>query len=243
MNELSTNSVRKNTLDVHKPQYSHKQSDIDAFANSLQKFEEKNEKQLDGESLIHGQSVHANHPLTDKVTQVLFEDSLAVESKTGNGLNSTISETQVTEHKEMLSGFDELGANEDSPLETNVFEATLDASSVQWSPPNGLESAEAMINNPSSLTLDDFTTLLEQGWTPKSPNNDQMWRFALQNTVSPVAEIVLKSDASQSGAWSVSLTVNENDKTMLNQHLDQLRERLDKLGNNFDVVELSEENA
>jgi len=91
------------------------------------------------------------------------------------------------------------------------------------------------------MTLHDFTFLLEQGWTPRPPGGERVWQFRLQDTGFPLARIMLKNDGTANGSWSVALTVHGKEKQILSQGLQQLRDRLEKLGNSVTNVDIVEE--
>ncbi len=123
-----------------------------------------------------------------------------------------------------------------------AFEAILDNAMPHWlSPGETQTNQEIAFVGASIMTLDEFTSLLEQGWIPKSTNGMQVWRFSLSNSSLPITQIVLSSDDYKNGSWSVVLRVHAGitaENVILSQLLQQLKNRLERINSSVNSVDM-----
>jgi len=239
MNEIS-HTQRKPTLSsstkVNAPP---KQADVDDFDRSLRRLEKEPQDNT---------NVNQNQLNQNQLNQ--FMQKQPVSENVNLRVNETVEENGKTDPaagkdtpRQLSLSNDERNTSQESHrLDAgDAIDAILDTSIPHWLPPPGVETTELMLNSSTMMTLHDFTSLLEQGWHPRSSNGEQVWRFTLQDTGLSLARIVLKGDGVANGYWSVALTAHGEDKLALSQHLQQLRTRLEKLGNNITRVAFAEE--
>ena len=124
-----------------------------------------------------------------------------------------------------------------------AFDALLETPVAHWLQPSGVGSNAPLLNSSSVMTLQEFSSLLEQGWQPSTLSGDKIWRFSLQGSALPLAQIVLTGSHAAGRSWSLGLTINGKDKSVLSPHLQQLRTRLERLGSNVGQIALSRENV
>ncbi|MCF6211499.1 MAG: hypothetical protein L3J88_08105 [Gammaproteobacteria bacterium] len=136
----------------------------------------------------------------------------------------------------VLAPNDERPMRQDGPLPDAVPETlALHAPS-----PPGIAVIEPLPVDSATMTLQDFTALLERTGGAVVTDGEQAWRFMLHDSTLAVSQVALTREAT-SGSWSVALTVQGGGPSLVNPHLHRLRERLEALGQGVTHVIVSRE--
>ncbi len=133
---------------------------------------------------------------------------------------------------------DERPLRQDGPWQD--ADAVLETSALHTPSLAGIAAVEPLPADSATMTLNDFTALLERTGGAVVSDGEQAWRFMLHDSALAVSQVALTREAA-CGSWSVALTVQGGGPSLVNPHLHRLRERLEALGQGVTHVIVSRE--
>ncbi len=133
---------------------------------------------------------------------------------------------------------DERPLRQDGPWQD--ADAVLETSALHTPSLAGIAAVESLPADSATMTLNDFTALLERTGGAVVSDGEQAWRFMLHDSALVVSQVALTREAA-CGSWSVALTVQGGGPSLVNPHLHRLRERLEALGQGVTHVIVSRE--
>ncbi len=119
-------------------------------------------------------------------------------------------------------------------------DTVLEVSALHCLSAPGIAAIESLPGGSTTMTLHDFTSLLERTGAAVVSDGEQAWRFTLQDSALMVSHVAL-TRGDTCGHWSVALTVQGDRQPILSPHLQRLRERLEALGQGVTQVIVSRE--
>lgn len=140
----------------------------------------------------------------------------------------------------VLAPNDERPMRQDGPLSDADADAVPETLALHAPSPPGITVIEPLPVDSATMTLQDFTALLERTGGAVVTDGEQAWRFMLHDSTLAVSQVALTREAA-SGSWLVALTVQGGGPSLVNPHLHRLRERLEALGQGVTHVIVSRE--